>query len=450
MSVPVLVNPATLSWGKVAIDRTAVIEKAIRVNNVSGQTQSISISHAQAVSVRGGAATIVPSRFDLAPFESREVRVAMTLSPPSNLGDFWDTDGDLLVEIAGQPNALRVPMWARTMKAPARSQQQVLLVDDDGGQSIESEYAEALRKAGYDFVHWNVNSLDSYPTQRYMQPFPIIVWFMGSSSLNVPSAGDALEPFNRRIQFNVTLTRYLARGGGLLLSGMDWSDQQEYSAFGQQVLHIRQFQRDAFVTYSSSGAIETQETPLSIAAVRASPIALGLTGLSADFDATVPNLSDILSLDSNAIAKPALIANRNANEVIAMTVETSSYRTVFCAFPLERLSVQGMDRVVQNSLDWLIEGPRMNLSLLSIEPSVQPDNRASLPATLQLEGLSFFIGHDVFFNDIPVEITGIQMPGTVEINVPSGLPPERYDITLRSPDGQETRLPAAFTVEKIE
>jgi hypothetical protein len=73
-----------------------------------------------------------------------------------------------------------------------------------------------------------------------------------------------------------------------------------------------------------------------------------------------------------------------------------------------------------------------------------------LPATLQLEGLSFLIGHDVFIGDIPVEVTGIQMPGTVEVNIPSGLPPDQYDITLRSPDGQETVLPAAFTVVKID
>ena len=450
MNLPVLVTPATLSWEKVVINKATATERAIQVKNVSGQTQSISISHAQAVSVRGGAAEIVPSQFDLAPFESREVRVRMNFSPPPNLGDFWDTEGDLVIEIAGQPNAPRVPMWARTMKAPARSQQQVLLVDDDGGESIERQYVAALRNAGYDSVHWNVNTLDSYPTQRYMQPFPIVVWFMGSSSLNVPSAGAAFEPFNRRIRFNVALTRYLARGGRLLLSGMDWSDQQEHSSFGQQVLHIRHFEQDAFVTYSSNGTVQTQQRHLSITAVRDSPIAPGLSGLSADFDATVPNLSDILSLDSNAIAKPALIANRNVNDVIGMTVETSSYRTVFCAFPLERLSAQGMDRILQNSLDWLIDGPKMNLSLLSIEPTVQHDNRMPLPATLLLEGLNFFIGHDVFFDDIPVEITGIQMPGTVEINVPGGLLPRRYDITLRSPDGQETRLSAAFTVEKID
>jgi hypothetical protein len=447
MDLPVLVHPATLSWGKVALHEKTTIDQSLEIKNVSGQTQSISLAHVQAIPGHFGKAQIVPMQVDLAPFASRVVRVSLTPQLPTALGDFSDTEGDLLIAIAGRSDPLRVPMWARTMRAPARSGETVLLVDDDSGRRIEDPYMAALQKAGYTFVHWNVTSLDSYPTQQYMLNFPVVVWFMGSTSLNQPTAALSVEPFNRRIQFNVALTRYLARGGGLLLSGMDWSDQQELSVFGQQVLHIRQFDRDEFISVSSNGSILAEQTSFSITGVQGSPIAAGLSGFTANFDASITNYSDTFSVAATAIAKPALIANRKTNEVIAMTVETSSYRTVFCAFPLERLSSEGMNRVLSNSLDWLAAGESLSLSLLAIEPTVQSDNRLALPASLTVEGLSFFVGHDCFLDDIPVEIVAVEMPGTLKINVPRDLPPKRYSVTLRSPDGQESSLPAAFLVE---
>jgi hypothetical protein len=120
---------------------------------------------------------------------------------------------------------------------------------------------------------------------------------------------------------------------------------------------------------------------------------------------------------------------------------------VFFAFALERISNNGMDMIMKNSLDWLMEGSKQLLAIHSVEPEIQNDNSVPLTVILTVEGINFLVGHDVFLNDIPVEIKSINMNGTLEILVPPGLPRGLYDITLISPDGQSTTLLETFHVE---
>jgi hypothetical protein len=164
-------------------------------------------------------------------------------------------------------------------------------------------------------------------------------------------------------------------------------------------------------------------------------------------------MSDVLVLDNSGIAKPALITNKDPNDVIGITVETDSYRVVFFSFALERvlrsprLSRNGMDIIMQNSLNWLMKGSRKVLSIRSVEPKIQIDNSVPMTVTLTVEGINFLVGHDIRLNDTPVEITTIDTSGSVEILVPAGLPPGLYDITLDSPDGQSDVLSEAFTID---
>ncbi len=158
-------------------------------------------------------------------------------------------------------------------------------------------------------------------------------------------------------------------------------------------------------------------------------------------------MGDILVLDSSEVVRPALFTNQNPEDVVGMTTETGSYRAVFFSFALERITNNGMNLIVKNSLDWLMEGSKELLSIRSIEPVIQNDNSVPLAVKLTVEGINFLVGHDVFLNDIPVEITSIDMNGIVEILIPAGLPVGLYDITLISPDGQSTILPEAFQVE---
>jgi len=163
-------------------------------------------------------------------------------------------------------------------------------------------------------------------------------------------------------------------------------------------------------------------------------------------------MTDILILDNNEVAKPALMTNQDPNDVIGITVETGSYRAVFFSFALERISnsrvsSNGTNMIVKNSLDWLMEGPRNLLSIKSVEPQIQSDNSNSLALTLVAEGINFLVGYDVFLNEILVAVTSIDLEGNIEILVPAGLPRGIYDITLKSPDGQKTTTSEAFTIE---
>ncbi|MHC4509749.1 MAG: hypothetical protein ACYTAO_12450 [Planctomycetota bacterium] len=102
---------------------------------------------------------------------------------------------------------------------------------------------------------------------------------------------------------------------------------------------------------------------------------------------------------------------------------------------------------MQNSLDWLMNGSRKLLSIRSVEPEIQIDNGVPVTVRLTVEGINFPVGHDVRLNDTPVEITAVDMAGSVEILVPAGLPRGLYDITLDSPDGQSNVLSEAFTID---
>ncbi len=445
MNIPLIATPSTISWANLLVGNLTESERIVSLRNVSQQPQSFFISMELSRTERIESFDIFPNQFDLAPSESVEVLLKLKFNPPSQLGEFEDISGDVIIDLDSQAEVLRVPVWARVTKVPA-PEGNVLLIDDDGSDSIENQYIEAINLAGYESTLWDVNALNAYPTLDYMQNFQAVSWFMATTSLNAVTDNLVLL-LNYRTRFNVELTQYLAQGGRLLISGMDWSDQHEHTPFGQQVLHILGFNHDPFVSYSDTGEILSQETTLDISEITDSPIGLGISGLNAEFDANVPNMTDILVLDSSDIAKPALFTNQNPEDVIGITVETGSYRAVFFAFALERISNNGMNMIMKNSLDWLAEGSKKLLSIHLVEPEIQNDNSVPLTVMLTLEGINFLVGHDVLLNDIPVEIKSINMNGSMEILVPAGLPQGIYDITLRSPDGQSTILSEAFQVK---
>ncbi|MHC4352481.1 MAG: S8 family serine peptidase [Planctomycetota bacterium] len=451
MDLPLIATPATLSWEKVLIDDVAEVERSLRLKNVSGQFQTVSLSLGLSSSECVSAAEVFPDQVDLAPADVIDVSLKITLSPPPQPGGIEDIEGDVIIAVAGRSELLQVPVWVRVMNSPV-AQGSVLVIDDDNGKSIENRYVESIYLAGHETTVWDVAELRAYPSVEYMQRFQCVSWFMATTSLFNTRGGNTLS-FNQRIRFNVALTRYLAQGGRLLVSGMDWSDRHARTLFGQQVLHVSGFIQDPYIQYTSTGAVVSPDSILDISGVIDSPIGQSVPVLTASFDANVPNMGDILVLDGSGTAKPALIANKNPNEVIGITVETDSYRAVFFSFPLERVSYhsnsagEGMDIIMHNSLDWLAEGPRKLLTIQSIDPEIQIDNSVPVTVTLTVEGVNFSVGHDVRLNDIPVEVTAVDIAGSIEILVPAGLPLGLYDITLDSPDGQSNVLFGAFTVD---
>ncbi|KPK41187.1 MAG: hypothetical protein AMJ65_09955 [Phycisphaerae bacterium SG8_4] len=450
MDLPLIVTPATLSWENVLIDEVTEARKSFRLKNVSQQFQSVSLALELPIEGCLQAIEMFPDQVDLAPSESIEVSINLTFSPPAELGQTEDISGDVILEINGESNPLRVPVWARIMNAPP-AQGAILLIDDDSGESIETQYVNAVNRAGYELTLWDVAQLEAYPSVLYMQKFQAVSWFLATTSLY--NITDNMLEVNERTRFNVALTKYLARGGRLLVSGQDWSDDQEQTLFAQQVLHISEFTHDPFVQYTPIGDVDDFEETLVISGVLDSPITQGISSLSADFNDTFVNMTDLLVVDETGIAKPALTANQNPLDVIGITVETDSYRAAFFSFGLERIDPggrtrDGMETIVRNSLDWLMGGSSTRLAIRSVKPRVQIDNTVALKVTLTAEGVNFPVGHDVRLNERSVEINSIDMTGNLEILIPAGLPRGLYDITLSSPDGQTTTLFQAFEVQE--
>ena len=451
MGLPIIVIPASLSLGNVLVDDVTEVERNFLLKNVSQQPQSVLLSLEPIGNELIQDVEVFPEQADLAPAESIEISLMLKLTPPVQLGDAEDISSDVVIEITGQPELLRIPVWARIMHTPT-AQGSILLIDDDGGKTVENEYIKSINTAGYEATLWDVAELQTYPSVEYMQEFQVVSWFLATTSLFSIRDKNTLS-LNERIRFNVALTRYLAQGGRMLVSGMDWSDDQEETLFGQQVLHISEFIHDPFVQYTIDGDVASQETLLDISGVIDSPIARDLPELDASFDSDVANMSDTLVLDNSGIAKPALITNQNPEEVIGITIETESYRAVFFSFALERImyepriAIDGMNIIIKNSLDWLIDGQRKLLSIQSVEPQIQTNNSTPASVKLTVEGINFSVGYDVRLNDIPVEITAIDLAGNIEILVPAGLPNGLYDITVDSPDGQSKVLPEAFTID---
>jgi hypothetical protein len=112
------------------------------------------------------------------------------------------------------------------------------------------------------------------------------------------------------------------------------------------------------------------------------------------------------------------------------------------------MSENAMSRIIKNSLSWLGDKQPENLSILSIEPSSQPDNRSPLTVVLNVTGVNFPVGNYVSLDEINIPVTSFKGCGQLEAVVPAGLPDNLYDVRVRTPDDQVATLPNSFKVGK--
>ncbi len=445
LSLPLLSSPSSLSLGQIMTSDDTTVEREITLESISDQLQHLNLSLDFSDDSRIQSFTITPKEVNLTPGETIGVNMTVQLTPQNILGDFDDISGDIVIETDRSNQLIKIPVWARVFKAPVTSGR-ILIVDDDGNSNIENQYTEAVSEAGYTWTLWPVSELNSYPNQTYMQNFESIVWFMSETSLNSLSEEELLPNLNDRNQFNVELTRYLARGGSLLLSGMDWSDQQEFAPFGQQVLHIRNFSRDPFVTFNRFGRIQSQLTSLEITTRSNNPLTDNLRDLSLNFDDDFPNLTDIVNIDSSGIVSPVFRSRNSPRGIIGITIDANSYRAAFYAFPLERLAGNGMNALVKNTLAWLMNDAKQTLSITSITPETINDHSNRRNVTITTEGINFLLGNNLFLNLLPLDITQIDFDGTISAQIPGDAPAGVYDLTLTTPDGQTATLTEAIKI----
>jgi subtilisin family serine protease len=110
----------------------------------------------------------------------------------------------------------------------------ILLVDDDGGKSYETYYAESLRALGYSFDSYQVPYNGDGPTADKLKQYALVIWFTGNEYRNTLTLTD---------QSNLQL--YLNNGGALFMSGQDIGFDIGSSIFYQNYLHAHYVTDDA-------------------------------------------------------------------------------------------------------------------------------------------------------------------------------------------------------------
>lgn len=207
-------------------------------------------------------------------------------------------------------------------KAPAP----ILLVDGHRWYDVIDRYQAVLdaRRLPYDV--WRIDAgrlghMSSVSLQR-LQRYPMVVWF---------TAYDWLRTLTQKDE--VQLATYLDEGGRLLLSSQDYLYTGGFTDFPEQYLGV-------------AGYVESL-TATQVTEALGSPIGDGL----GHYELTYPfhNWSDALRPSPGA---QTTLWGQHAQPA-AVTLEQSSWKTAFFAFPLESLREEDMVTVVGRTVDWL-------------------------------------------------------------------------------------------------
>ncbi len=109
----------------------------------------------------------------------------------------------------------------------------VLVVDDDGGQTYERYYTNALDSNRILYDIYSVQTSGS-PSAETLRHYPVVIWFTGDTRTNTLTPTD-----------QANLTSYLDNGGKLILSGQNIAFELQGSQFLAGYLH------SSFVTDST-------------------------------------------------------------------------------------------------------------------------------------------------------------------------------------------------------
>jgi hypothetical protein len=304
------------------------------------------------VSLEGGAwtTTLTPTQVTLSPCASQTFTVTVTppLGAAVNVTDLltFTVDSTLLGE------SLTAPLRTKT-PAP------VLLVDDERWYPMESYYLEALEARGVPFDVWSTDharlgGLHTGPlTQTTLERYPITVWFTGY---------DWYAPVTSEEE--TLLFDYLGEGGRLLLSSQDFLYYHENSSLAER-LGVGEVAHEAQV----EGASGVTEHPAG--------------GAWGPVDLVYPfrNWSDVVEPRRDS----AVVAREGEGGPVALAAQgrqTSSWRSLLYAFPVEALPLEARADALSNGVGWLSP---LGESRWSVTPTA-PLPGARLTTTLVLVG----------------------------------------------------------------
>lgn len=122
--------------------------------------------------------------------------------------------------------------WVENIPIPVSIRQPLyLLVDDDGGDSLETYYMSDLSRRPYIYRYWD-NDADGLLTEDHLNSYDFVIWFTGNSEHPLEQDEQGL------------LQAYLSQGGCLLLSGQFIGDDIGESEFHTSILHAGHLQND--------------------------------------------------------------------------------------------------------------------------------------------------------------------------------------------------------------
>jgi subtilisin family serine protease len=122
----------------------------------------------------------------------------------------------------------------------------ILLVDDDGGNTYETYYKQALEYLGYSYDYYMVPVNDDGPDAAKLRQYKLVIWFTGNEY-----SPDSQTPTNVTPDDQANIRSFLDNGGRLFISGQDIGYDIGSTSFYRNYLHAR------FITDDANGSFYT-------------------------------------------------------------------------------------------------------------------------------------------------------------------------------------------------
>ena len=310
----------------------------------------------------------------------------------------------------------------------------VLLVDDDEGKTSETYYKGILDQLKVPYTVWDVNAIGKYPVLANMKPFRTTVWFMRAKSLNTLKE-DSIEftlEYNGRHAFQSELARYLNEGGSLFLSGEDYIDKQETSAFTAEVLGVELSKRDNATTL--------------IQGYPGNELGDSFGSGTLKFPSDLENLVDEIKPIRPGTAA-AFYANSSRVRRVGVTVDTCNFRAVYITFPLETLSAVNGTTILKKSLQWFNEKQTGTVAVSGILPAKIDLDTDSPPylITIRGDGFTYLQGYDAMLDLIPIQNLKRIDCQTLTGEIPENIKPGNYTLHVTTGDVHRFTIPNAFS-----
>ncbi len=280
----------------------------------------------------------------------------------------WDTrnlaDGDWRIEARAYDGDLysTIAKINVTVYNPV-VYEEILLVDDDGGDTYETWYTSALVAAGEPFDTITVPRSGNGPDAERLGHAKIVIWFTGEEDEDTLTTADVQA-----------LTAFLNGGGALFLTGQDIG--HDLTSVGTVT---SAFMRD----YLRADFVSDNANDYSLIGVPDEDISEGVN-VSIEGGTGAPNQNYPSEIQPRNGASVVYLYNGTAEA--AVKYGSTTFRTVYFAFGFEGISVrQDRNRIMENILAWLASNQ-------TTSDNLPPEVNAGSDVVTTVDEVAFFRG----------------------------------------------------------